>query len=332
MIKKEKLLIVLSTTTILLFLVVVWLLLDNNKMTDRTSITRDITAGYKLTSPILDYEELLPGKESVIPIGVIDRKVEDLEHADNGVSHIAFYYRDLNNGQWVGLNEKEDFFPASLLKVPVLIAFLKRAEKEPEILEKKVTISSEDITADTHQNIHSDEALISDKEYTLKEIARIMIQDSDNAAARILIRETQQNYIKSVFESIGVMFTDTTTEQNVRVKDYAGFFRVLYNASYLNRDMSELALELLSGTAYKDGLVAELPDSITVAHKFGERVISHFGDGLSALDETQIHDCGIVYVPKKPYILCIMTRGSDLEVQQNAIASLSHFVYQEVTH
>jgi hypothetical protein len=88
MIKKEKLLIVLSTTTILLFLVVVWLLLDNNKMTDRTSITRDITAGYKLTSPILDYEELLPVKESIIPIGVIDRKVEDLEHADNGAINI----------------------------------------------------------------------------------------------------------------------------------------------------------------------------------------------------------------------------------------------------
>jgi beta-lactamase class A len=297
---------------------------------ERSHITRDTTGNYKLTSPILDYEELLPDKESIIPVGVIDTKIKDLEEEDNGVPHIALYYRELNNGQWVGLNEKEDFSPASLLKVPVLIAFLKRAEKEPNILEKKVVVSPKDMVADSHQNIRPAESLVPGKQYSLQEIARIMIQDSDNAAAKILIRETGEDYIKAVFASVGLAFEDEVHEPTVRTKDYAGFFRVLYNASYLSRDMSELALEILAGTQYKDGLVAGLPDNITVAHKFGERAISDFAEGLSVLNETQIHDCGIIYIPKKPYILCIMTRGSDLQSQQQVIADLSHFIYEQV--
>ncbi len=327
----SRILVFTNIVTILVIGVfVVYRIRDNKEEGVSSHITRDTTENYKLTSPILDYEELLPDKKSVIPVGVLDTKIKDLEKQDTSVSHIALYYRELNNGQWVGLHEKEDFSPASLLKVPVLIAFLKKAEKEPSILEKTIVVSPDDMVADSHQNILPKESLIPGKQYSLQEVARIMIQDSDNAAAKILIKETGEDYIRGVFGSVGLAFENTVNEPTVRIKDYAGFFRVLYNASYLNRDMSELALEILAGTQYKDGLVAGLPGNITVAHKFGERAVSHFADGLSILNETQIHDCGIIYIPKNPYILCIMTRGSDLESQQKIIADLSRFVYGQV--
>jgi beta-lactamase class A len=44
---------------------------------------------------------------------------------------IAVYYRDLNNGPTFGLDSSELFTPASLLKVPIMIAYLKKAEKDP---------------------------------------------------------------------------------------------------------------------------------------------------------------------------------------------------------
>jgi hypothetical protein len=40
------------------------------------------------------------------------------------------------------------------------------------------------------------------------------------------------------------------------VIDYASFFRVLFNASYLNRKDSEKALALLTKVAFRDGLIA----------------------------------------------------------------------------
>jgi beta-lactamase class A len=44
--------------------------------------------------------------------------------------HISVYLRALNNGDRLGIDEKEYFSPASLIKVPVLMAYLKKSELE----------------------------------------------------------------------------------------------------------------------------------------------------------------------------------------------------------
>jgi beta-lactamase class A len=62
------------------------------------------------------------------------------------VSLVSLYYRDLNNGPWIGINENEEFSPASLLKVPLMIAYLKMTETEPSILKEKIKINN-------HQNL-----------------------------------------------------------------------------------------------------------------------------------------------------------------------------------
>lgn len=290
-------------------------------------VTRDAGNTYKLTNPILDYENLISGEGAVIPVGVVNKKVEEYEKKE-GVSHISLYYRDLNNGQWIGVNEKEEFSPASLLKVPTMMAFLKSIEDEEEFLNKKVVINDSN-NIKVEQNIPSSSTVVPGHEYTFLEILDSMITRSDNTAAQVILDYTNHDDISNVFSSVGVPFIDTKTEPIVRVKDYAGFFRVLYNSSYLNRKMSELALEILSVSEYKDGLVAGIPKDIPVAHKFGERAVLD-DNGKIIPGQTQIHDCGIVYYPKNPYILCIMTRGSSLTSQQNAIKELSMFVYEEL--
>lgn len=290
-------------------------------------VMRDADNAYKLTNPILDYENLISGEGSIIPVGVINNKVEEFEKKE-GISHISLYYRDLNNGQWIGVNEKEEFSPASLLKVPTMMAFLKSIESEEEFLNKKVMIDDND-NLKVEQNILPSSTVVPGHEYTFLEILDSMITRSDNTAAQVVLDYTDHDDVSNVFSSVGVPFIDTKTEPIVRVKDYAGFFRVLYNSSYLNRKMSELALEILSVSEYKDGLVAGVPKDIVVAHKFGERAVLD-DSGKIIPGQTQIHDCGIVYYPKNPYLLCIMTRGSDLTSQQNAIKELSMFVYEEL--
>jgi beta-lactamase class A len=99
------------------------------------------------------------------------------------------------------------------------------------------------------------------------------------------------------------------------------FIRVLYNASYLSREMSEKALDYLLASDYKDGLVAGLPPGTQVAHKFGE---------YEREDMNQLHDCGIVYYPRHPYILSVMTRGSDKQMMADTIAEISRLIYEEV--
>ena len=93
-------------------------------------------------------------------------------------------------------------------------------------------------------------------------------------------------------------------------------------ASYLNEKYSEKALELLTRTEYKNGLVAAVPKEIVVAHKFGER--------NNVQSEKQLHDCGIIYYPDHPYLLCIMTRGSDYGTLEIAIQDVAVKVYRSL--
>ena len=130
-------------------------------------------------------------------------------------------------------------------------------------------------------------------------------------------------------ESINRIYTDLgldvpgvfTPDDFMTVKGYASFFRILYNASYLNKEMSNKALELLSKAEFAKGLTAGVPKDIVVAHKFGERTHG---------PEKQLHDCGIIYFPHRSYILCVMTRGDRWENLTSIIRTVSRIVYDEV--
>ena len=58
-------------------------------------------------------------------VGIFSDINDDVEaylknEEDNDVLYgYSFYFRDLNTGLWFGLNESQDFFPASLFKLPV---------------------------------------------------------------------------------------------------------------------------------------------------------------------------------------------------------------------
>ncbi len=103
--------------------------------------------------------------------------------------------------------------------------------------------------------------------------------------------------------------------------NYAVVLRTLFSATYLNRLNSEKTLELLSKTYYKDGIVEGVPSNIPVAHKFGLR---------EAQSVTELHDCGIIYYPDHPYLLCVMTAGSNFNLLQKIIQDISRITYEEL--
>lgn len=79
--------------------------------------------------------------------------------------------------------------------------------------------------------------------------------------------------------------------------------------------MSEKALEILMRCDFKNGMSAGLPNSVPVAHKFGEF-------GLPNRDH-ELHEMGIMYLRDKPYLLTIMTTGKKVENLAPAIAKLT---------
>jgi len=253
------------------------------------------------------------------------QSIVDQEINDNKITFASIYYRDLNNGPWIGVNEEEYFSPASLIKVPVMMAFLKATQNDPSLLEKKIiNNTSFDYS---QQNITPAQEIETNKEYTIEELINYMIIYSDNSAYELLLDNIDITKVYNIYKDLDVDISKAQNDPNgdiITVKDYSSFFRILFNASYLNQNMSEKALNILSQTQYSKGLVAGIPSGVTIAHKFGERQ-------YLPSKEKQLHDCGIVYLPNKPYLICVMTRGNDFDQLSNFIEKVSKTVYDKIS-
>jgi len=240
-------------------------------------------------------------------------------------SSVSVYLRHLNYGTWIGINEDENYAAASLIKVPLMIAYLRMAEKNPLVLKKEIKYDKE-INIQLQQNIVSGDKLQLGAVYTVDELLSLMIINSDNTAKNLLLSNIDLKLVYNVYSDLKIPVPDfTEPECEVSAKDYATFFRVLYSCTYLSEDLSAKAIRLLSETEFKDGIVAGVPDNITVAHKFAER--KYGGDDYS-LKGSQLHDCGIVYYPKSPYLICVMTRGRDFNTLEGVIKKISKIVYE----
>ena len=243
------------------------------------------------------------------------------------VSFASIYYRDLNEGPWVGINEKENFSPASLIKFPLMITYYKQAESNPDVLKQTLTYlpAKDELVQDILPSI----TLTSNQEYTIEDLIRSMIVYSDNQAYELLLNNIDNQLVVETYQNLGVDISQAIENPNgniISVKSYAAFFRILFNASYLNHEMSEKALSLLSQVQYQDGLVKGVNNPLLkIAHKFGERTFTDTG-------EKQLHDCGIVYIPQKPYLICVMTRGNDFSKLSSSIAQISKVIYQQQSH
>ncbi len=282
--------------------------------------------GYDFISPLLECE--MP-QNTILGSSLrsFRSKITDIietKKKEHGASHVSVYYRDLNNGPWIGIDEKQMFSPSSLLKVPLMIAVLKDAETNPGILNKTITYAG-NANLNLFENIKPSDVIKQGKSYTVEQLINYMIVYSDNNAYLLLLKNYPKDKLIKVYTELGVDVPyESKQEDFMSVKEYASFFRILFNASYLNKDMSVRALKYLSQVYYRNGIVAGVPPYIGVVHKFGER-------SMGARDEIkQLHDCGIVYYPKHPYLLCVMTRGESFSALEGVIKDISKLTYNEL--
>lgn len=284
-------------------------------------------SGTTLTSPLLscidpnvvDMRELKTFKKDINQyINKALLKSSDL--------HISFYFRDLNNGITIGVNEKELFSPASLMKVPVLITVLKAAEQKSDLLSTRIQyVKSNFKDVDEESGFEK----VDQQYYTVEEYLKHMIVYSDNASTLLLAKFIGIENVLRTEEDLNLNHAkDANSNTNfVSILRYAAVFRVLYNASYLSKAMSEKALQLLTQANYKGGIRAAIPAQYMVAHKYGERDVF---DEKGKRNTLQLHHFGIVYYTGKPYILGVMTRGSTREHKEQIIKDLSEIAFKAV--
>jgi beta-lactamase class A len=247
-----------------------------------------------------------------------------------GVSSIAVYFRDLRSGPLFGIDEDEGFVPASLLKLPIVLTFMDAAVDLPDLLSTQVRYSRDGVTHfDMPRQIETSATGLGDGETcTIEDLLRNTIVHSDNLSYYLLLEHMNHVVpggsarITRTFQELGIVDPRTMADEVVTVRGYASLLRMLYNVSYLDIESSEKVLSWLASSTFTTGIGAGVPEGVVVADKFGERELG--------ADTRQLHDCGIVYFPDNPYLLCVMTRGSDWKRLHEAIAGVSRLVWQEV--
>ncbi len=252
------------------------------------------------------------------------------------VIEAGVYFRDLEKGPTMGVNEYIQFSTASLLKVPTLLTYLKLAETNPNLLQEEIFIEAglQDALNQAVQYFPPPDSIVENQHYTIDRLLYRLIVYSDNIASEMLnqyllsIQNNNIDYLLETYRELGLIPEKTDNEFVLSVKRYSSVFRILYNASYLSIDMSEKALDLLSQSTFNEGIVTGVPAGTKVAHKFGERTIPATETGSGEVK--QLHDCGIVYFPENPYMLCIMTRGYEFEKLETVLGDISRMVYEEV--
>ncbi len=268
-----------------------------------------------LTNPLRKYVQF----KALRPFGSELKRFTDQLISDGYASEISVYFRSFNDGVWIGVNERGRFAPASLMKVPIMMAYLKEAETNGQLLNQKFAVETAD---DFSQYIQSKVQLKKGELKTVEELIELMIRDSNNDAMKTLVSHANTQQVLKMYDQLG--YSSFINQGDfLSLKAYAGTFRLLYNATFLNESMSEKALKYLTETNFFEGIVAGLPKGVIAAHKFGE---------YGSLDEDikQLHDVGIVYHPENPYLLGIMTRGKDYAKLAQVIERVSAFIYKEV--
>ena len=282
---------------------------------------------YKFIDPLLTFEtpESNAGSALVSLKSAIGASVAG--HIRNhDADHASVYVRTLKSGRWISVNPDERYNPASLLKVPTMIAFYKLAESYPEILSKEVFYAG-GLRDNNAEHFKPARAIEPGTSYTVDELIHAMIAYSDNNATHLLHDNINPVLLEKVYNDLGVSISDAGTQDDfMTVSQYTYFFRVLYNATYLNRALSEKAMGLLSMSDFMHGIETGASTTTVVAHKFGERSIA---DAHGTISTRELHDCGIIYYPQHPYLLCVMTRGSNFDKLAGIIQDISRLVYQD---
>ncbi len=211
------------------------------------------------------------------------------------------YFEYLPSGSSISIDEDALFIEASLLKVPVAIETYKL--KDEGFLSMDDTIQLEQ--GDKDPNFGSLWKRDVGTVLTVRDVVREMLQESDNTALQMLGRKLESvrpGFVNEVFDDLDIPKAMSAQGVMISAKNYVSILRSLYLASSLPKQDAQEVLAMLTETIFSDKLPAGVPADIPVAHKIG--VFEKEGYSTYA-------DCGIVYVPRRPYALCMFVLGSN---------------------
>jgi beta-lactamase class A len=224
----------------------------------------------------------------------------------------SVYIYDINNSLEYSINGKMVVTAASINKIPILAALYLLADKKEIDLEKIVVPQPDDIQDYGSGNIRTNPI---GTPYSLKTLARLMMQKSDNTASYILATQIigidkTQSYVDTWGMDQTNMADNKSSPENI-----SKLFIKMYKGEITSKPLTTEMMDFMSKTDFEDRIPKGLPSTIKYYHKTGDEV-------------GKLHDVAIVELDKRPYYIGVFTMDiTDEEDTKNTIAEISKTTY-----
>lgn len=239
--------------------------------------------------------------------------------------HPSIYVWDFQTGDYADINADEIFPTASIIKLPVLVELFRSIEKGQLSLDEKMPLTEYYRT----EGSGSLQFKAENSEYTIDNLARVMITESDNSATNMLMaRLGSMTDINSALRQWGLKHTyvqtwlpDLEGTNHSTARDMAQILYNIDNPKFLTSESREKIFDYM-GHVHNNRLIpAGLPQDAEFLHKTGD-----IG--------TMLGDAGIVYAPNgKRYIVVIFAkRPHNSPAGKEFIVKASEIIYNNMVY
>lgn len=268
------------------------------------------------------YSGLLEPKSFlIVSFAPLKEKIQNYITKNN--LNVSVYVENYRNGVWMGINERTGFFPTSMNKLPVAVLTMRNIEEGVLNLDTMLEIKDSDRTDSSGELYKTKE-----KQLPVRILLEKLLKESDNTALRILLHNVNLGDLQFVLDYYGIdINVDYQKQQRdkkpdlITPKAMSNLFSSLYFSTVLEPANSEYLLSLLTDTVFDIKKIADLPDEVEVAHKFGE---NYYGNNKF------FHNCGIMYIDETRIFYCIMTKDMDGEQVIQTIGIIVNEIYHYV--
>jgi len=244
---------------------------------------------------------------------------------------IGLVIRDLDTGWTYQVNPDTLFPAASMVKVPIMAACLKAAEEGRLSLRDDLTLKRSDKV--TGSGVLRRKATGS--VYTIEQLVELMVIQSDNTAANMLIDLLGFDYLNRTFREMGLERTnlsrkmmdfrsrDMGVENYTSAREMADILERIFRKGCVCSSVSERSLEFLKSQKVNDRIPRLLPKDTVVAHKTG-------------LERQVCHDAGIVFTDNGNFLISAFTKTTSgprtAKRFISSVSSLAYTVYKTAPH
>lgn len=218
----------------------------------------------------------------------MNKKYNEIEALfSNSSEAVSFSYEDLYTGLHISYNETHSYFAASTIKAAVVIYIYEMYLKGEINLDEVMTYTINYYVEGSGSIQYASEG----SQYTIKELIRKAIVESDNIAYQMLSSRVYNTDIREYWSNLGAttFWKSNSIWSSGNSKDGAIYMKQIYK---FTENHPELKTEILSLFYNSVARSITLKDnSILIAHKSG-------------WNSANIHDLAIIY-NKQPYILTI---------------------------